>query len=654
MPPATTSPAAAARRGHARPDPRPTPFDLHLLGEGTHYRLHRHLGAHPVVRDGTAGVAFGVWAPNAERVSVVGDFNGWDPGADPLEPLDESGIHAGFVPDLGRGTIYKYHVASRHRGYRVNKADPVGFHHETPPATGSRVWDLEFEWSDAGWMASRGERQGHGTPMSIYELHLGSWMRHPGDGRRVHSYEELAELLPGYVRDRGFTHVELMPVMEHPLTRSWGYQTTGYFAPTSRFGTPQGLMTLIDRLHAAGIGVILDWVPSHFPSDEHGLGYFDGTHLYEHADPRLGFHPDWKSLIFNYGRNEVRAFLISSALFWLEHYHVDGLRVDAVASMLYRDYSRGPDEWIPNRHGGRENLEAIDFLQRLNLEVRRAFPGVLTCAEESTAWPGVTAPVAEGGLGFDFKWDMGWMNDTLRHLARDPVHRRHHHDELTFRAMYMHSERYVLPLSHDEVVHGKGSLLGRMPGDDWQRRANLRLLLADQWLQPGKKLLFMGGEIGQLREWDEEREVDWFLLSDERHAGIRRLVDRLNELHRTVPALHELDHEPAGFRWLDADDRERGLLSFLRLGDGGRDAAICVLNLAPVTREDVLVGAPEAGTWHEILNTDAREYGGSGVGNLGRVETRPLPRQGEPNVLRLTVPPLAALVLRRRPAARRP
>ncbi|MAY74391.1 MAG: 1,4-alpha-glucan branching enzyme [Phycisphaerae bacterium] len=620
--------------------------DVYLFNEGTHYRLYRHLGAHMTERDGQAGVAFGVWAPNAERVSVVGDFNGWQPRQHPLDAVGGSGVWTGFIPGLERGTIYKYHVESRHNGYRVNKADPFGFHHETPPATGSRVWDLDYEWKDADWMKSRAGRQRLDSPISIYEVHAGSWMMSPEHGGRTHSFEELAELLPKYCADRGFTHVEFLPIMEHPLYRSWGYQTTGYFAPTSRFGTPQGFMNLVDRLHQANIGVILDWVPSHFPSDEHGLGYFDGTHLFEHADPRQGFHPDWKSLIFNYGRNEVRAFLISSAMFWLDKYHIDGLRVDAVASMLYLDYSRGAGEWIPNRHGGNANLEAIDFLQRLNTEVYRSFPDVQTYAEESTSWPNVSKPVYDGGLGFGFKWDMGWMHDTLQHFSRDAAHRRYHYNELTFRGMYMHSEHFTLPLSHDEVVHGKGSLFTKMAGDEWQKLANLRLLLANQWMQPGKKLLFMGGEIGQRIEWDEERELDWPILQNHGHAGVQRLVDRLNAIYTTVPAMHELDASPEGFRWLQADDADHGVLAFLRIDRHRADPVICVFNTTPVARHDILVGAPSPGYWREILNTDASEYGGSGVGNMGGRESRPIAHQGEPHALRLTLPPLGALMLR--------
>jgi 1,4-alpha-glucan branching enzyme len=625
--------------------PHPTDLDIHLFNEGTHYRLYNHLGAHMTTREGVGGVAFAVWAPNAERVSVVGDFNRWEPRAHAMEMAGGSGIWTCFIPGLERGTIYKYHIESKYNGYRVNKADPFGFHHETPPATGSRVWDLDYQWNDAEWMEKRHERNRHDAPISIYELHAGSWMMSPEGGGRTHSFEELARLLPEYCRQRGFTHVELLPIMEHPLYRSWGYQTTGYFAPTSRFGTPQGFMHLVDRLHQAGVGVILDWVPSHFPSDEHGPGYFDGTHLYEHADPRQGFHPDWKSLIFNYGRNEVRSFLISSAIFWLDKYHIDGLRVDAVASMLYLDYSRNEGEWVPNANGGRENLEAIDFLQRFNTEVYRSFPDVQTYAEESTAWPRVSRPVYDGGLGFGFKWDMGWMHDTLTHFARDPLYRRYHYNELTFRGMYMHSEHYTLPLSHDEVVHGKGALIEKMAGDEWQKFANLRLLLANQWTQPGKKLLFMGGEIAQRIEWDEERELDWAVLQDDRHAGIQRLVDRLNELYASRKALHEMDTSPGGFQWLIADDSEGGVIAFMRRGHEPEDIVICAFNTLPDVKHDLALGAPFDGSWAEVLNTDAHEYGGSGVGNLGRVASHPLPCHGEPNMLRVTLPPLGAIVL---------
>ncbi|HLY38900.1 MAG TPA: 1,4-alpha-glucan branching protein GlgB, partial [Candidatus Binatia bacterium] len=481
-----------------------TDQDLHLFNEGTHLALADKLGAHPGVVDGVDGTFFAVWAPNAQAVSVIGDFNGWRPSRDALRPRATSGIWEGFIPGVRRGARYKYHVASRLDGYRVDKADPFAFHDEVPPATASIVWPLDYEWGDGEWIATRAGRNALGAPLAIYELHLGSWRRVPGEGNRSLGYREIAPLLADYVAAAGFTHVELLPIMEHPFFGSWGYQTTGYFAPTSRYGTPQDLMFLIDHLHQRGIGVILDWVPSHFPTDEHGLGYFDGTHLYEHGDPRQGFHPDWNSFIFNYGRNEVRSFLLSSALFWLERYHADGLRVDAVASMLYLDYSRKPGEWIPNDHGGRENLAAIDFLRRLNTSVYERCPSVQTYAEESTAWPMVSRPTYVGGLGFGFKWDMGWMHDTLAYMALDPVHRKFHHGQLTFRMIYAFNENFVLPLSHDEVVYGKGSLLAKMPGDDWQKRANLRLLYAYQWSQPGKKLLFMGGELGQPWEWNHD------------------------------------------------------------------------------------------------------------------------------------------------------
>ena len=623
-----------------------TPDDVYLFNEGTHYRLFERLGAHPATFGGRHGVAFAVWAPNADYVSVVGDFNGWDRGANPMRTHAQSGIWEAFIEGLEPGTVYKYHVSSgAHRGYAAEKADPFGFRHEVPPRTASVVHPLDYAWRDEAWMRSRPERVGRRHPMSVYEMHVGSWMHAPEDGgSRPLTYRELAPRLAEYLVARGFTHVELLPVMEHPLYRSWGYQTTGYFAPTSRFGTAQDMMFLVDTLHQAGVGVILDWVPSHFPSDEHGLGYFDGTHLFEHADPRQGFHPDWKSLIFNYGRNEVRAFLISSAVFWLEKFHADGLRVDAVASMLYLDYSRREGEWIPNREGGRENIEAIDFMRQLNTEVYRLFPDAFTVAEESTAWPGVSKPVDMGGLGFGYKWDMGWMHDTLSHLARDPLYRAYHHSELTFRAMYQFSENYVLPLSHDEVVHGKGSLLGKMPGDEWQRFANLRLLLAHQWTQPGKKLLFMGGEFGQIGEWTEERSLDWHLAGHPLHAGVQRLVGELNRIYREHPALHELDCEPAGFRWVAADDEANDVIAFLRFSEDG-EPALVVVNATPVVRHNYMLGVPDGGVWREILNTDASAFGGSGAGNQGRVRANPAPRHGLDFSVTLTLPPLAVLVL---------
>ncbi|MCL4222546.1 MAG: 1,4-alpha-glucan branching protein GlgB [Phycisphaerales bacterium] len=626
-----------------------TAFDLHLFNEGTHSRLYERLGAHIIRRGERRGVHFAVWAPNAERVSVVGPFNGWVPGVHPMQPLASSGLWTLFIPDLGEGTLYKYHVESRYHMYRADKADPFGFAHEMPPGTASVVASLDYHWNDAAWMAHRAQAALHISPVSIYEVHLGSW-RHAAQGQSL-SYRQLAETLPLYVRDLGFTHVEFLPVMEHPLYRSWGYQTTGYFAPTGRFGSPQDFMYLVDRLHQAGIGVILDWVPSHFPSDEHGLGYFDGTHLYEHADPRQGFHPDWKSLIFNYGRNEVRSFLLSSALFWLHKYHADALRVDAVASMLYLDYSRQPGEWIPNPQGGRENLEAIAFLRQFNTEVYRSFPGVQTFAEESTAWPGVSRPVHTDGLGFGFKWDMGWMHDTLRYLSLDPIHRKAHHHDLTFRGLYMFAENYTLPLSHDEVVHGKNSLLGKMPGDDWQKRANLRLLLANQWTQPGKKLLFMGGEFGQRREWDHDSALDWELLDRPEHAGLQRLVRQLNRLYREEPALHELDHDPEGFVYLLPDEADLSVAAFMRRGADVGSEVVCIFNYTPVPRLQFSVGVPWHGVWREILNTDALEFGGSGAGNLGFVRTQPIELHDQPHSASLVLPPLAAVLLRHDPVA---
>ncbi|MFB3738755.1 MAG: 1,4-alpha-glucan branching protein GlgB, partial [Candidatus Velamenicoccus archaeovorus] len=600
--------------------------DLFLFNEGTHARLYRKLGAHVLIHEGAAGTYFAVWAPDAERVGVAGDFNGWDGEADPLRPRADSGIWEGFLPGVGPGAPYKYHVVSRLDGSEVDKADPFAFRAETPPRTASVVWTLEHDWRDDAWMRERRRANGLDAPIAIYEVHLGSWMR--GEGDRILGYRELGSRLAQHAKELGFTHVELLPVMEHPFYGSWGYQTTGYFAPTSRYGTPQELMAMIDHLHREGIGVILDWVPSHFATDEHGLGRFDGSHLYEHADPRLGFHPDWGSYVFNYGRNEVRSFLLSSAMHWLDTYHADGLRVDAVASMLYLDYSRGPGEWIPNRHGGRENLEAIDLLRQLNVAVYRDHPGVQTYAEESTAWPRVSRPVELGGLGFGLKWDMGWMHDTLEYLRHEPVHRTYHHDRITFRMLYAFNENFVLPLSHDEVVHGKGSLLSKMPGDEWQRFANLRLLLAYQYAQPGKKLLFMGVEIAQRGEWNHDRSLDWHLLEHAPHAGIRRLVADLGRLYREHPALHELDCDPAGFEWVDAADAGASVISFLRKASSGAPPVLVVCNFTPVVRHGYRIGVPSAGTWHELLNTDATGYGGSGQGNLGAVAAQDEPAHG--------------------------
>jgi 1,4-alpha-glucan branching enzyme len=622
-----------------------TDNDLYLFNEGSHFRLHEKLGAHLMTVDGTQGTYFAVWAPDAKSVAVMGDFNGWDRASNPLRPKGQSGIWEGFVPGVSKGALYKYHIASRHKRYTVEKADPFAVHSETPPKTASVVWNLDYGWGDQDWMAGRGRQNALDAPIAIYEVHLGSWMSVPEEGGRSLSYREVAPKLADHVKRMGFTHVEFLPVMEHPFYGSWGYQTTGYFAPTSRYGTPQELMYLIDYLHQQGIGVILDWVPSHFPKDEHGLGYFDGTHLYEHSDPRKGLHPDWDSLIFNYGRKEVQSFLISSALFWLDKYHADGLRVDAVASMLYLDYSREEGEWIPNEYGGRENLEAHAFLRRLNEEVYRSHPEVQTIAEESTAWPMVSRPTYVGGLGFGLKWDMGWMHDTLQYMSRDPVHRRHHHNELTFRMVYAFTENFALPLSHDEVVHGKGSLLGRMPGDDWQKFANLRLLLAYMYAQPGKKLLFMGGEFGQWNEWDHDESLQWQLAQYDRHAGLQRLVEDLNQLYRSEPALHELDCDGAGFEWIDCNDAEHGVLSFLRRSRSGEEiAAVC--NFTPVPRHSYRVGVSRRGSWREVLNSDSKHYWGSGQGNLGSVRAAPAGHHGRRYSLSLTLPPLAAVFLK--------
>jgi 1,4-alpha-glucan branching enzyme len=618
-----------------------TAEDFHLFNEGTHYQLHEKLGAH-LMGDGTY---FAVWAPNARSVSVIGDFNGWDRERDLLQPTD-SGIWEGFLPGVGQGEVYKYAIVSHHDGHRVEKADPFGFFHEVPPKTASVVWDLEYDWSDSEWMEGRSRRNSLDAPISVYEVHLGSWRKVPEEDNRPLSYRELAPRLAGHVSRLGFTHVEFLPVTEHPFFGSWGYQTTGYFAPTSRFGTPQDFMYLIDRLHQEGIGVILDWVPSHFPADQHGLAYFDGTHLFEHADPRQGHHPDWGSAIFNYGRHEISSFLISSARFWLDRYHIDGLRVDAVASMLYLDYSRRGGEWIPNRYGGNENLEAIEFLRRLNAEVYRAHPEVQTYAEESTAWPMVSRPTYVGGLGFGLKWDMGWMHDTLQYMAKDPVHRTYHHGEITFRMLYAFNENFLLPLSHDEVVHGKGSLLSKMPGDEWQRFASLRLLYAYMYAQPAKKLLFMGAEFGQWEEWRHDESLDWNLAERGPHAGLERLVSDLNRLYREEAALHELDLDPAGFEWVDANDAAASVLSFLRKPRSAGGPVLVVCNFTPVVRLDYRVGVPHAGRWVEILNSDAEGYGGSGQGNSGGLEAEAIPHHGRDHSLNLTLPPLGAVFLR--------
>ncbi|MFZ5587354.1 MAG: 1,4-alpha-glucan branching protein GlgB [Thermodesulfobacteriota bacterium] len=618
--------------------------DLYLFNEGTHFQLHHRLGSHVMTHQGQSGVYFAVWAPNADRVFVCGDFNHWRQEELELWQRGLSGIWEGFVPGLGAGALYKYRIHSRVGGHRSEKADPFAARHEVPPLTASVVWPLDYEWGDDAWLESRRRRDAMKEPMSIYEVHLGSWMRDPADPDRFLSYRELAPRLAEYATRLGFTHVELLPVMEHPFYASWGYQTTGYFAPTSRYGPPEDFMLLVDTLHQAGVAVILDWVPSHFPSDHHGLAYFDGTHLFEHADPRQGFHPDWRSFIFNYGRNEVRAFLLSSAYFWLDVMHVDGLRVDAVASMLYLDYSRKPGEWIPNRFGGNENLDAVEFLRRFNAEVYQGFPGCQTIAEESTAWPMVSRPTYLGGLGFGFKWDMGWMHDTLFYFSRDPIYRRFHHGQLTFRMLYAFTENFVLPLSHDEVVHGKGSLIGKLPGDMWQKFANLRLLLGYMWAQPGKKLLFMGGEIGQWREWNHDASLDWHLLDHPSHAGVQRWVADLNRAYRAEPALHRHDCAWDGFEWIDCNDSDASVLTFIRRGGGQTVLAAC--NFTPVPRHGYRVGAPLGGFWREMLNSDASDYAGSGVGNAGGVMADDRPLHGRPHSLSLTLPPLAIVMLR--------
>jgi len=620
--------------------------DLYLFNEGSHLRLYEKLGSQPGTLKGVEGTYFAVWAPNAARVSVVGDFNDWNRERHPLGPRDTSGIWETFVPGVGPGARYKYHVVSRIGGYAVDKADPFAFHAEVPPQTASRVWSLDYPWMDQDWMSSRHGRNALEAPVAIYEVHLGSWRRGESAGDRLLGYRELAPQLAEYVHEMGFTHVEFLPLMEHPFYGSWGYQTTGYFAPSSRYGTPQDLMYLIDHLHQRGIGVILDWVPSHFPADEHGLGFFDGTHLFEHGDPQQGIHPDWDSCIFNYGRHEVRSFLLSSALYWLDEYHADGLRVDAVASMLYLDYSRKQGEWIANKHGGRENLEAIELLRRLNTEVYQHHPDTQTIAEESTAWPMVSRPTHLGGLGFGMKWDMGWMHDTLRYMGNDPVHRKFHHNEITFRTVYAFHENFVLPLSHDEVVHGKGSLLGKMPGDDPQKFANLRVLLGYMYTQPGKKLLFMGGEFGQWREWDHDSGLEWQLLEQDLHKGLQRWVRDLNTLYRGEPALHELDCESAGFEWIDADDAERSTLAYLRCDRPRSDLLVVACNLTPVRRDNYRMGVPRAGRWRELLNSDAPLYGGSGQGNLGGVRSVPVARHGRPQSIVITLPPLAVVAFK--------
>lgn len=620
--------------------------DIYLFREGNHTRLYEKMGAH-IIDEKQSGVYFAVWAPNAERVSVLGDFNGWKPDISPLRPRDDhSGIWEGLVRDIGAGELYKFHIMSRKGHYCADKGDPFAFGWETAPRTASLVCNLDYQWQDGKWMSQRGAFNSVDSPMSIYEVHPGSWRRVPEEGGRSLSYREMAPLLADYVKEMNFTHVELLPVMEHPFYGSWGYQTLGYFAPSSRYGSPQDLMYLIDHLHQKGIGVILDWVPSHFPNDGYGLVYFDGTHLFEHMDPREGFHPEWKSCIFNYGRNEVRAFLLSSALFWLDRYHADGLRIDGVASMLYRDYARKDGEWIPNRFGGKENLEAISFLKKLNESIYREFPDVQSIAEESTSWPMVTRPVHLGGLGFGLKWNMGWMHDVLDYATKEPVHRKYHHQELTFGMLYSYSENFLLPFSHDEVVHGKRSLLERMPGDDWQKFANLRLFLGYLVAYPGKQLLFMGGEFGQRREWDHDSSLDWNLLEYPFHQGLQRWVKEVNRLYRNTPALYRKDFDPEGFEWVNCDDVENSVLSFLRKGLDSDPVILAVCNFTPVPRHNYRVGVPSAGWWEEVLNSDSRFYGGSGQGNMGGREASPVPFHGKTHSLSLTLAPLSITLFR--------
>jgi len=623
--------------------PRSPEQGLHYFAEGSNYQVYRMLGAIAETRDGTPGITFRVWAPNAERVSLLGDFNRWDGRMHPMCSLGASGAWELFMPEMPAGTLYKFEIRNRHTKAVMVKTDPYAREYERRPATAARVSAAaSYAWGDADWLARRAQVDWLHAPMSIYEIHPGSWMRHP-DGR-FYGYRELAERLVPYVRDLGYTHIELMPVMEHPLDESWGYQCTGYFAPSSRFGSPDDFRHLVDTCHQAGIGVLLDWVPGHFPMDDWALARFDGTALYEHEDPRLGVHQDWGTHIFNYGRNEVKCFLLSSADWWLREFHADGLRVDAVASMIYLDYSRKAGEWLPNKYGGRENLEAIDFLRQMNEMVHREFPGALTIAEESTAWPMVSRPVYLGGLGFSMKWNMGWMNDTLDYMSKEPIHRRYHHERLTFGQLYAYTENFVLPFSHDEVVHGKGSLLGKMPGDEWQRFANQRLLLTYQTGASGKKLQFMGIELGQPWEWSEKGELPWNLLQLAPHAGMQRLVADLNRLYAATPALHDLDFEHSGFSWIDCHDVEQSVVSWLRYARDG-SFVVVVLNFTPVPRHGYRLGVPAPGSYRELLNSDSRHYGGSDTGNSGELHTMDQSWMGRPAMLELTLPPLGGVML---------
>jgi len=622
------------------------PQDLFLFNEGSHVRLYDKLGAHPATRDGVSGFHFSVWAPNARFVSVIGDFNSWNATSHPLERIGESGIWGGFLPEVKAGFCYKYHIAAKNNNYTVNKCDPFAFTCEIAPKSAAVTWDLAYQWNDTEWMANRAAKFAHNAPVSIYEMHLGSWMRADVPPHLSLSYRDAAPRLADYCVKMGFTHVEFLPLTEHPYYGSWGYQVTGYFAPTSRYGTPQDLMYLIDTLHSAGIGVIMDWVPSHFATDEFGLGYFDGTHLFEHADPKQGYHPDWGSYVFNYGRHEVRSFLLSSALFWLDKYHIDGLRVDAVASMLYLDYSRKQGDWVPNKYGGKENIEAIQFLRRFNEEVYEHYPDVQTIAEESTSWPMVSRPTYVGGLGFGYKWDMGWMHDTLKYAMRDAIYRKHHQNELTFRMLYAYSENYVLPLSHDEVVHGKGPLWDKMSGDEWQKYATLRAMYAYMYGMTGKKLLFMGAEIAQRREWKHDAQVEWALTNYEPHRGMQKLIADLNHLYLNEPALHELDNQQQGFEWIDCNDTQGSVFVYMRKPAEGDERIICVLNFLPDVKKNYRIGLPGPGYWSEILNTDASLYGGANNGNAGGVQAEAVPYQEREYSATITIPPLAGVFFR--------
>lgn len=622
-----------------------TDFDIHLFKSGKHFNLHEKLGAHPLNVDGKSGTYFAVWAPSAKQVSIIGNFNHWNAGQHKLNPRwDESGIWEGFFENIGKGEAYKFGIVSEHNEY-LEKADPFARYAEIAPKTASIIWDESYNWRDQEYLKTRKANQHQPRPMSVYEVHIGSWRRKAGDQYRSLSYRELIDELVPYVKDAGYTHVEFLPIMEHPFFGSWGYQITGYFASTSRYGEPEDLMALIDAFHQHGIGVILDWVPSHFPGDMHGLFRFDGSHLFEHADPRQGYHPDWSSYIFNYGRNEVRSFLISNALFWLDRFHIDGLRVDAVASMLYLDYSREPGQWIPNRHGGNENLDAIGFLKELNIAVYGAFPDAITIAEESTAWPGISKPTFMGGLGFGQKWMMGWMHDTLQYLKKDSIHRKYHQNDITFSIIYAFTENFMLPLSHDEVVHGKGSLLSRMPGDEWQMFANLRLLFAYMYMHPGTKLMFMGGEFGQYQEWNHDQSLHWELMDRPLHRGVHTLIKHLNKLYRAEPALYQFGFEQRGFEWIDYADRENSVMAFRRLSENPTEQLVVVLNFTPVVRYQYRIGVPIAGVWKEIFCSDATDFGGSGISNESCLASSDA-IHGQAQSISLTLPPLAVSVFK--------